>query len=320
MKALTQLKRQAVTAWLKIIPAQVLQQTVIDLNRAFENFFAKRSRYPRFKSRQSRPSFRYPQAVKVEGNRIYLPKVGWVKFFKSREIEGKIKNATIYHRTSGWYVSIHAEVELQCVPSSTPTVANTVGIDLGLNDFAVLSNGRRISNPRYYQRAQKKLATAQRVLARRQHGSRRWQRQKEKVARLYEKVANDRQDFLHKLSHQLITENEVIVAEDLDVAALARSRIAKSVQDAGWGELLRQLKYKSVWSCKTFHQIDRWFPSTRLHADCGTMNTVGLSERIFRCQGCGELVDRDLNAAANIKHQGLKELLTVGHTVSGDST
>jgi putative transposase len=255
----------------------------------------------------------------VKSNRIYLPKVGWVRFFKSREIEGKIKHATVFHRTSGWYVAVSVKVELAYKEPVAPPSANTIGIDLGLSYFAVLSDGRRIVNPRYYQKAQKKLAMAQRILARRQQGSRRWQIQKQKVAKLCEKVANSRQDFLHKLSHQLLAEYEAIIAENLDLEALARGFLAKSVQDVGWGEFLRQLNYKAAWSGKVFHQIDRWFPSTRLHAECETLNMVRLSDKTFRCVGCGALVDRDLNAAQNIKQQGIKELLAVGHTGSGNS-
>ncbi|HRQ42512.1 MAG TPA: transposase [Chloroflexota bacterium] len=246
MKRLTLLKKQAETAWLKAMPAQVLQQAILDLDAAYENFFAMRARYPKFKNRRSRPAFRYPQSVKVNDNRIYLPKVGWVKFFKSQDIEGKIKHATIFHRASGWYVAISTEVELALKEPVAPTATNSIGIDLGLSHFAVLSDGRRVHNPRYYQEAQKKLAKAQRVLARRQQGSRRWQMQKQKVAKLCEKVANARQDFLHKLSHQLLIEYEVIITENLDLEALARGFLAKNAQDAGWGEFLRQLNYKSV--------------------------------------------------------------------------
>lgn len=319
MKRLTLLKKQEETGWLKAMPAQALQQAILDLDAAYENFFTMRARYPKFKTRRSRPTFRYPQSVKVNDNSIYLPKVGWVKFFKSREIEGKIKNTTVFHRASGWHVAISTEVEMTYKEPVAPSSANTIGIDLGLSHFAVLSDGKRIPNPRYYRKVQKKLAKAQRILARRQQGSRRWQLQKQKVAKLCEKVSNARQDFLHKLSFQILTEYEVIITENLDVDALGRSFLAKSIQDIGWGEFLRQLNYKAIWTSKTFHQIDRWFPSTRLHAECKTLNVVLLSDRTFCCLGCGALVDRDLNAAINIKQQGLKELLSVGHTDGGDS-
>lgn len=186
------------------------------------------------------------------------------------------------------------------------------GIDLGLHDFAVLSTGERIPNPRHVRKLERKLAHAQRALSRKRKGSRRYEKQARKVARLYERVANARADFLHKLSARLVAENQGIMAEDLSVKGLARTRLAKSVHDAGWGKFLRQLAYKAEWAGKVFHRIDRFFPSSKLHMACGTLNTLSLSDRVFECQGCGTLVDRDLNAALNIKHRGLVELSPVG--------
>jgi putative transposase len=154
------------------------------------------------------------------------------------------------------------------------------------------------------------------MLSRRRRGSNRYRKQRNRVARLHERVQNARADFLHQLSHRLVSENQGIIAEDLSIKGMARTRLAKSVHDAGWGEFLRQLAYKCQWQGKTFHQISRWFPSSRMHNGCGTINTLSLSDRRFVCTGCGEVVDRDWNAARNIKHQGLIDLdkVAVGHT------
>lgn len=312
-RRLAELKRQPETAWLNEIHSQVLQEPVINLQRTFVNFFEKRANYPKFKSkRRGLGSFTFPQSVKVEGNRVWLPKIGWVRFRKSREVEGTIKRATVRHKASGWYVSILCEIETPTPEPVLPTDQTTVGVDLGLNDFAVLSTGERIPNPRHLRKLERKLAHAQRAKSCKRKGSRRYRKQARKVARLHERVANARADFLHKLSHRLTSENQAVIAEDLSVKGLARTRLAKSVHDAGWGEFLRQLAYKAEWTGKTFHRIDRFFPSSKLHASCGTLNNLSLSDRLFECQGCGALIDRDVNAALNIKHRGLVELSPVG--------
>lgn len=163
-----------------------------------------------------------------------------------------------------------------------------------------------------YYNAEKKLAKAQRRLSRKTRGSNRYRKQRQKVARLHECVTDMCKDFLQKLSTRLVTENQGIMVEDFSVNGLARTRLAKSVHDAGWGEFARQLEYKCLWQGKPFHKVDRFFPSTKLHADCGTLNDVSLSDRQFACQGCGGWIDRDLNAARNIKYQGIKTMLAAG--------
>jgi putative transposase len=249
------------------------------------------------------------------GERVYLPKLGWVRFRKSRELEGVLKRATVRQAASGWYVSLVCEVEIAVEPG-VPEPEGVLGLDLGLRDFVVTSTGERVANPRHLRHLERKLAQAQRTLSRRQRGSVRYGKQRDKVARLHEGVRNARADFLHKLSHRLVTENQGIVVEDLSVAGLARTRLAKSVYDAGWGEFVRQLEYKSTWQGKVCHRIDRWFPSSRLHQECGTLNTLTLADRQFVCAGCGAVVDRDWNAAQNIRQQGLLALglVAVGHT------
>jgi len=316
MRRLTTLKQEEATVWLGTIPSQVLQEPIKHLQRAFQNFFDKRAASPRFKSKkQTHQAFSYPQGVKVQANQVYLPKLGWVRFHQSREIEGEIKRATIRRKASGWYVSLICEVDISPQPAC-PTPDTTLGIDLGLTDFLVASHGERVATPRLLRKAERKLRQAQQSLSRKQKGSNRRHKQREKVARLHEHLANARQDFLHKLSTRLVCENQAVIAEDLSVKGLARTRLAKSIHDAGWGEFLRQLAYKCAWQGKVFHPIDRFFPSTKLHAACGTLNTLSLSDRHFQCAGCGQTVDRDYNAALNIKQQGLLVVLAAGQSDS----
>ena len=316
MRRLTTLKREPDTGWLRSIHSQVLQEPIKQLAQAFVNFFEKRTSYPRFKKRKHiNQSFSYPQGVKVKDDGVYLPKIGWVRFRRSREVEGEIKRATVKRKASGWYVSLVCENEIE--PEGVePTPDGVVGIDLGLNDFLVTSTGERIPNPRHLRRLEKKIASEQHTLSRRKRGSNRYRKQRQKVARLHERVQNARADFMHKLSSRLVSENQGIVAEDLSIKGMARTRLAKSVHDAGWGEFLRQLEYKCQWQGKAFHQVDCWFPSSRVHNDCGTKNAITLSDRRFVCTGCGKIVDRDWNAARNIKYQGLIDLdiVAVGHT------
>lgn len=308
-KRLTEQKSWPETEWLNDIHSQVLQEPIKQLRRAFKNFFEGRAHYPKFKSKKNvKQAFTYPQGIKVDGNQVYLPKIGWVHFFKSREIEGTIKRATVSRKASGWYVSIQVEVETEDPEPVEPTPENTIGLDAGLTDFIVASNGEHIKAPKFLRRSERKLRREQRKLSRKQRGSKRWHKQKQIVAELHEHVANQRKDWLHKLSSEIIGENQVVIVEDLAVNGLARTRLAKSIHDAGIGEFFRQLDYKSRWNGGIFHQIDRFFPSTKLHRDCRTLNDVSLSDRVFACQGCGEIINRDENAASNIKHQGLIEL------------
>jgi putative transposase len=311
-KWLTQLKQIDEYSWLKEICAQTLQEPIKNLERGYQNAFAKRSKFPKFKSRHKHMSFAYPQDIKVLGNQVYLPKIGWVGFYKSREVEGEMKSATISKQASGWYISILCEVEVPEYGRVPLDESNTVGIDLGLIDFLVTSNGDSVPAPKFYRKAQKQLAKAERIKSRRKKGSNRRKKQKQKVARLHEKVANQRRDFLHKLSTQLVRENQAVFAEDLNVKGLGRTRLAKSVHDVGWGMFLRMLDYKAQWQSKTLHQVNRFFASSKTCYECGTLNPLTLSDRVFVCSGCGGTVLRDLNAALNIQRQGLLTVTLAG--------
>lgn len=304
-KWLTELKTIQEYAWLQTICAQTLQVSLRNLETAYQNAFEKRTRFPRFKVRHNDMKFAYPQGIKVNNKHVWLPKIGWVAFYHSRNVEGLIKSATISNKASGWYISILCEVEVTEYRSESLYEANTVGIDLGLKDFLVTSKGESVSAPQYYRKAEKQLVRAQQVLSRRKKGSNRYRKQREKIAILYEKVTNKRQDFLHKLSTLLVRENQAVFAEDLSIKGLARTRLAKSVHDVGWGMFLNLLAYKAKWRSKRFYQVDRFFPSSKTCYTCGVRNKITLRDRKFVCIGCGQTVLRDFNAARNIQRQGL---------------
>jgi len=244
-KWLTALKCSVEYGWLNTIHSQVLQEPIRNLEQGYQNAFAKRAKMPTFKSRHRHIRFAYPQSVRVHEIQVYLPKIGWVRFCKSRAVEGEIKRATITMQASGWYVSILCQVEVPEYESVPLHEGTTIGIDLGLRSFLVSSEGADIPAPQYYLKAQKQLAQGQRALSRKQKGSRRCRKQADKVARLHEHIANQRCDFLHKLSTALVRENQATIAEDLSVKGLARTRLAKRVHDVGWGLFLPMLERES---------------------------------------------------------------------------
>jgi putative transposase len=311
---LTALKSQPETTWLKEADSQSLQQTLKDLDRAFVNFFEKRARFPRFKSRKrDTPRFRIPQRVKVEGGIVSIPKVGQVRIRQSIPVDLPTKSATFRRSADGhWYVMLTAQFEMPDVPLSAPDSARVVGIDLGLKDFATLTDAPPVPAPRFFRKGQRKLRKAQRSLSRREPGSNRRGKAKIRVARTHQKIANKRGDFLHKLTTKLVAEHDGICIEDLSLKGLVRTKLAKSFTDASLGEFRRQLEYKSVWNRKHLAVIDRWFPSSRMCRDCKAINaTLTLSDRKWACV-CGAVHDRDPNAANNIKDEGLR-ILAAGH-------
>jgi putative transposase len=315
---LTALKRQPETAWLREMNAQSLQQPIRDLHKAFVDFFSKRAKFPRFRSkRRDQPTFRLPAEVRVEGEHLYVPKVGLVKLVLHRPVMGVTKSATFKQDATGaWYVTLVVHFGLPDVTPPVPQPERTVGVDLGLKDLAVLSDGTRVPAPKHYRRAERKLARLQRHLSRCQKGSKGREQARVKVARQHLKVANQRRDFLHKLSINLVRRFDAICIEDLAVSGLAKTKLGKSIYDAGWGELRFQLTYKARWASKHLVVIGRFFPSTRLCPACGTVNgDLTLADRAWTCD-CGAAHDRDLNAAHNIRDQGLKLLLAGGSTDS----
>lgn len=316
---LTQLKRQPGMSWLRDCDSQLLQQALIDCDRAYRNFFAHRARFPTFRSRKHPyQSFRIPQRVRVDDGRCYIPKIGWVRIRQSQPVEGTTKSATFKQDPCGyWHVTLTAEFELPDAPLPPADPERVVGLDLGLKDLAVTSEGERVAPPKPYRRQAHKLARAQRARSRKRRGSRNRGKARVKVARIHQKIRNQRRDHLHKLTTLLVDTHDGVCIEDLNVQGLAKTKLAKSVLDAGWGELRQMLYYKCRWKRKPLAIIDRWFPSSKQCHACGTIHEeLTLADRSWVCAGCGTVVDRDLNAARNIRLQGLLHMDTVGHTAS----
>jgi putative transposase len=315
-RRLTALKQQPQTAWLNNADSQALQQVLVDLRRAYENFFQKRARFPRFKSRKTdTPRFRIPQRVSVADEKVYVPKVGHLPIRQSQPIDGAMKSATFREDATGhWYVMLVTEFSTPDTPLWPADPTSVVAADLGLHDFVVCSDGDREQTPKFFRRQQRRLRRAQRQLSRRQKASKRRLRAKRKIALIHRRIADQRNDFLHKMTTNLVQQHDGICIEDLNVKGLARTKLAKSFSDAAFGEFRRQLEYKTVWNRRYLAVIDRWFPSSKTCSVCGCVNdSLTLKDRYWRCC-CGAFHDRDFNAALNILSEGLKLIpLAAGH-------
>jgi len=314
---LTALKAQPDTAWLRMIDSQLVQQGLKDLCAAFVNFFEGRARYPTFRKKHKQPpTFRIPQRIGLPGHGLVtIPGVGTVKMRQSREIVGAVKSATVKHMCGHWSVTLVAHQEIEDRPKVMLTEANTIGIDLGLKDALVTSEGERVPALRAYRATQKRRRKAVQGVARRKGArkcetpSNRFKKAKARAAKIDHKAANQRADFLHKLSTALVRAHEGIMIEDLAVKGLAKTTLATSVYDAGMGMFRWMLEYKAERAGKTVVVIDRWFPSSQVSSTpgCGYRNTkLTLSDREWTCPRCAVTHDRDINAARNIKAEGLR--------------
>ncbi len=314
---LTALKQQPETAWLREMDSQALQQVLRDLEQAFTNFFEQRARYPQFKNKKcDTPRFRIPQRVVVRDGTVVIPKIGCVRIRQHRATEGQTKSATFKRDAAGyWFVTLVAVVEVPSWPKPVPTLETTVGVDAGLKDFAVLSTGQRIANPRFARRCERVVRQAHRQLSRTRRDSRNRGRARIRLARIYRKIGNRRAAFLHQHSRRLIDRFPVVAIEDLNVRALAKSKLSRSFADVAHGRFCTLLTYKADWSGTTLVVIDRFFPSSKRCAVCGVTNhALTLSDRFWQCV-CSHMHDRDLNAARNIQQEALR-LLAVGSTES----
>lgn len=296
---LTQMKKREETAWLKDAGAQALQQSLRDLDKAYNNFFNKQARFPRFKAKRSRQSFRVPQGFGVSESHLHIPKMSPIRMVMHRPVEGVVKNVTVVKTpTDKYFAVLCCEVDIP----EPQYDGGAIGVDLGLKDFAVTSDGEHIEAPKYLRKAEKRLRRTQRHLSRCKRGSRGREKARRVVARQYERVANQRSDFIHKLSRRLVNENQVIGLEDLAVKnMLGNHSLAKSISDAGWAEFVRCLEYKGAWYGCEIWRVDRFFPSSKRCHDCGfVLDTLPLHVRSWTCPECGAIHDRDENAARNI--------------------
>ncbi len=298
--------------WLGECHSQVLQSVTLNLSKSFINFFEKRAKFPNFKSKHGKQSIQYPQGTKFVDNLIYLPKLGWVKINLHRPLDGEVKTVTIFKNPSGQYfAAILTEQEGEYpAPSSE---GNAIGIDLGITDFAITSTGSKYPNPRHIKKHQSNLKRKQRKLSRKVKGSNSRNKARKLVARVHQRISNSRQDFLHKLSHKLVNENQVIVVEDLAVKNMVKNHcLATAISDCGWSSFVGMLNYKCERSGKILVKVDRFFPSSKTCSNCyHRVSSLSLDVRHWTCPSCGTNHDRDVNAAVNIKAEGLR-LLALG--------
>ena len=316
---LPKMKKEAATNWLKEVDSMAIQSSLKHLADSFSRFFKKQNKKPQFKSKknpvQSYTTKNVNNSIELKEKHVKLPKLGLVKFAKSREPNGRILNATIRKKASGkFFVSILCEEEIDEL-SKTDCAR---GIDLGITDFAILSDGRKVDNHTFTSKMEKKLGREQRKLSRRAliakkkgihlFEAKNYQKQKRKVARLHEKVMNQRADFLNKLSTEMIKSHDIICIEDLNTKGMLRNhKLAKSISDVSWSSFVTKLQYKADWYGREIIKVDRWFPSSQICSVCGHKDgKKSLEIRDWTCPICRTQHDRDVNASINILNEGLR--------------
>ena len=305
-KSLTELKKLEEYSWLNEINSQSLQYSLKCLDGAYQNFFKFKKGFPKFKSKRCKNSFSVPQSVKLINGKLVIPKFKEpIDLILHRTFNGKIKSCTISKTpTNEYFVSILVETE----HNKTPKTGKTIGIDLGLKDFVITSEGYKYKNNRYTKTYEKLLKKAQQHLSRKTKGSNGYYKQKLKVSKLHKKITNSRLDNLHKVSTDLIKKYDIIVLEDLNIKGMIKNhKLAKHISDVSWSKFVELLTYKAEWNDKQIVKIDRFFPSSKTCNCCGYINqNLDLSIREWTCPSCNTKLDRDLNASINILKEGYK--------------
>jgi putative transposase len=312
MEQLTDLKRECV--WLKEVNSQSLQEAIKNMDISFKNFY-KGSGFPKFKSKhRGKHSFSIPQSVSIKNNKLFIPKFReGIEIVLHREIKGTIKSATISVTPTGkYFVSILVDTKTEIPVKESITKSTTIGIDLGIKTFVTTSDEKVFENPRFLKQSQSKLKYLQR-----KYSKSKGKRTKQKLALLHEKIANRRKDFLHKTSIKLIRENQTICLEDLAVSNMVKNHsLAQAIQDVSWSTFVDMLEYKADWYGKNILKIGRFEPSSKTCSCCGYVKKeLTLEEREWICPKCSSILDRDLNAAINIKTFALKNILSGEHTL-----
>lgn len=313
-KLLTKLKKEEQYVWLNEVSSHTLQKEIVNLDVAYNRFFKKLGSFPKFKKKGHCDSFQMDNLrLYVKNGKLFIPKVkNGIKIKEHRPLEGRIICGTISKTASDkYFVSITVEREMNKLEPSD----KAVGIDLGIDSFAVLSNGEHIQNPKFKRRVISKLKFLQRQQSKKQKGSKNRNKSRKRLAKKYEKITNKKQDFLHKLSNKIVNENQVISLEDLNVKGMMKNhKLADAISEVSWYEFTRMLSYKAEWRGRTVIKVDRFFPSSKTCFKCGFIkDDLTLKDREWTCPKCGSKHNRDYNAALNILKQGLnKENLNSG--------
>lgn len=317
-------KKQEETAWLSECYSQCLQSSVLNLSQAFINFFDGRAKYPTFKSKHGRQSIQFPANVKIENETLikFPGQLGKVSAKIHRAFDGKLKTVTVSRMSDGRYYASLLFDDGTAKPEENRE-GKSIGIDLGLTDFAVTSDGSKYRNPKHLKKHEKNLKRKQRKLSRKKDKTtNRRRKAKLALAKVHSKISRVREDFLHKLSRKIVDENQVICVEDLAVKNMVKNHtLAKAISDVGWGQFCTMLKYKAEAEGKIYIEVDRFFPSSHLCSETLLpIPKMGLEIRSFDCPHCGKTHDRDVNAAINIKNEGLRILVSgSGTTAQGGS-